>query len=99
MFISEITKNGVKFTAHETAEEAVTFILDYLGSDYEKDFWASEDGKELIANTGSRLDFSAAVYNSAEAAIRANSGLDEDDLPAVLRILADAVEKGTKNAA
>lgn len=91
MFIAESTFGTHSFTAFDTAEEAVSFLLDMIGSDYSDFFRASDDGKNIV-NYGGGFDFDISVHETIQSAISAQMDLDEDYLPHVLRLIADAVE-------
>ena len=78
MYISQSTYGGnLEFRAHETAREAVAYLLDSLGDDYKDDFWVSTNGARIVY--GARVvygddyedDFARTVYGN-------NRGLDFD---------------------
>ena len=92
-FVSENTQYGVFFELHETAEDAVDHLLREVGSDYSDDFWASDDGESIIENSRSSLDFSLRIYPSVADAVKSQVDLDLETLPAVLRSIADAVDR------
>ena len=91
-YVSESTYGEViEFRLHETREDAVSCVIRGLPSDYDKDFWASENGRE-IKRSSRGLDFTVDVFDSVKEAIDSQMGLDEEALPRVLRSIADAVE-------
>lgn len=91
-YVSENTYGEViEFRLHETREDAVSWVLGELPSDYDGDFWASEDGRQ-IERSSRGLDFTVEVFDSVEEAISSQLSLDDEALPRVLRSIADAVE-------
>ena len=95
MFISGSTQYDCQtFKAHATAQDAVAYLLESLGSDYQNDFWANEDGTKILKGNRS-LDFGVNVYDDAAEAIKLTTQYaDLDLLPTTLRKLADAIEQG-----
>jgi hypothetical protein len=91
MFFAEITKDEVAFKAFETEQDAVQWIIDELGSDYQNDFWVGSDGK--LHRSGRCFDFTVCVHDSLASAIVNNSGLDPSAAIGVLRALSDAIER------
>lgn len=90
-FVSENTKNGIDFRLHDTAEEAVRYLLDEIGPDYADKFWASDDGLRIERAPG-MTDFNITVHNSIRSAAAAQMDLDLVAIPFALRALAEAVE-------
>lgn len=91
MFIAHSTKDGIFFTAHETAEAAVTHLINSL-TDTNDDFWASADGKSIVRSSR-MVDYDLQVFPSVAAAVDAMSDQDPEVLASSLRAIADAVEE------
>ena len=91
-YVSESTYGEViEFRLHETREDAVSYVLGELPSEYDGDLWASKDGREIERSIRG-LDFTVDVFDSVEEAICSQLNLDEETLPHILRSIADAVE-------
>jgi len=100
MIISEITSLINPFKVHPTLEDAVEYIRHVLGDDYGDDFWVGADGKSIVRNPASRVDFGIRIHQSLWDAIEAQMNLDPDVFKAanhqISMAVLEAIESGAK---
>ena len=80
-----------RFAAFEDEAEANQWLIDEIGSDYERRIWIDGDGK-LHRDSKWFPDFGADVFPSLERAIEAFAGLDPSAAIRIIRMLLDVAE-------